>query len=173
MMLDLSFMFVGPICCLLALASWFDLARYRILNVIPLAVILLFPLFAASGGLPFGEVIGHGTAFAVILAGGIALFSCNKIGGGDVKLFAALALWVGWGTPLILFIVLTTFLGGVLSLAILLLRRSGFGTTIWCYLQERGWEIAVLDPTSRMAPYGVAISAAFFYLMINAAAQFS
>jgi prepilin peptidase CpaA len=62
-------------------------------------------------------VLAHGLAAAVLtFAIGAAFFWCGWLGGGDVKLLASLAAWGGFG-GLAHFALLTSLLGGVLSLA--------------------------------------------------------
>jgi len=158
-------MLIATVGCLLLIASWEDLTTYRIANWIPLVIFALFPIYALGTGLPLDQLLWHGVAFAVTLAAGFALFAWGKVGGGDVKLLAALALWAGWGIPLVNLLVVTTILGGVLSLAILLCRATPVAPVIDAFFRARGWHCAVFDPGNKDAPYGVAISAAFFVLL--------
>ena len=93
-------------------------------------------------------------AGATLLIVGVALFAAGIIGGGDAKLLAASAPWIGW-TGLFQYIILVTLIGGLLALVILGLRRfipprvtSG-----------RKW-LAALSSGEHGLPYGVAIAAA-------------
>ena len=158
-------MLIAMLSALLLLASWKDLTTYRIPNWIPLAIFALFPVYVLGVGLPLDKVLWHGIAFAVTFAAGFALFAWSKVGGGDVKLLAALALWAGWGAPLVNLLAATTILGGVLSLAILVCRATPLGPTVSAFFQARGWSCAVFEPGNKNAPYGLAISAAFFVLL--------
>jgi len=156
---------VAIVAGLLLLASWTDLTRYRISNWIPLAIFGLFPPYALSVGLSMNELVWHGIAFAITLGAGFALFTWNKCGGGDVKLLAVVALWAGWGTPLVNLVTLTAIFGAVLSLGILLCRWTAIGGAIDSVLRVHGWEFAVFDPAKKVAPYAVAISGAFFVVL--------
>ena len=56
------------------------------------------------------------------MAIGFTLFALGYIGGGDAKLFAAVVLWLGL-KDLMSYALVATVLGGVLTLALLGLRR--------------------------------------------------
>jgi prepilin peptidase CpaA len=157
------------LCGLLAAAVVADLASYRIPNLIPLAIISLFPLFALWVGLHIGDVLSHVAAFAVTLAAGFALFAWNKLGGGDVKLLASAALWVGWGVPLVHLVIWTAIIGGGVALAILICQRTVLGVAIGDALRARGWDVAVFDPARNAAPYAVAICGASFVMLLSPA----
>jgi prepilin peptidase CpaA len=92
---------------------------------------------------------GIGAAF---LAAGFALFSFNLLGGGDAKLMAAGALWMGPEFS-IYYIAYVTIFGGVLALLILAYRRfmpvTAFPLPAWAIkLHAKGSGI----------PYGIAIA---------------
>lgn len=155
---------LGAVGGLLLVACWTDVTAYRIPNWIPLVILALFPAFALASGLPPHQVLGHGAAFAAALAGGFALFAWNKLGGGDVKLFAAVALWAGWGHPLVYLVLFTALFGGVISLFIVLCRSTPIGIMADAFCRVHGWNFAVFDPAKKTAPYALAISAACFLL---------
>ena len=46
------------------------------------------------------------------------------MGGGDAKLLSATALWMGFGFPLLTYLVYGAMIGGLLTLAILAFRSS-------------------------------------------------
>ena len=64
----------------------------------------------------------HALCGAVVLVFAFALFSLHWIGGGDAKLAAATALWLGL-TPLADYGLASAIAGGALTLAILMARR--------------------------------------------------
>lgn len=78
---------------LLALAALSDLRSMTIPNGIPIALLLLFVLLGPVC-LPWTQVaIGLGAGLAA-LAIGVLLWSGGQIGGGDVKLFASIVLFI-------------------------------------------------------------------------------
>lgn len=126
----------------LLIAGFTDLRSRQIHNWLNGAIALGAPLFWIASGLSLwpGIALQLGIALAafVVLAG---LFAIRAMGGGDVKLLTALALWVQPNDFLQLLIVMA-LLGGVLTL--------GFGF----------WHLARRQKDKLTIPYGVAISAA-------------
>ena len=138
---------------LLATAAWGDLRNYRIPNVLVAAFLVLFVLAIAGGLIPRNEIMGHLGAGVVALLLGMAFFYRNWIGGGDAKLFAALALWAGWPEAIRLAIAMAVA-GGVVS-ALVLLRNRVTGRILDLGSdRERNFRQKV--------PYGVAIAFAGF-----------
>jgi len=87
------------------------------------------------------------------------VFALRLMGGGDVKLIAVLALWVGWAA-LADFAVLVALLGGVFSLLVYVARK------LRLYLP---WRQRIRTPRlfqeGAPIPYGVAIAGAFLWMM--------
>jgi len=80
---------------LLAVAAAFDLATFTISNLLSLAIAVAFAIFGLMVGIAPGEFALHLLAGLIALVAGFALFAFGYIGGGDAKLFAATALWLG------------------------------------------------------------------------------
>ena len=85
---------------LIAAAGW-DLASFTIPNMLTAAMLALFMLFAVASALaPHGMTLAdfglHAAAGGIGLVVGIVFFALGWIGGGDAKLFAVAALWLGW-----------------------------------------------------------------------------
>ena len=78
---------------LLAAAAAEDVARLRISNLTIAGVLLCGLAVMVVAGFPLA-LWENAVVFAILLIGGTLLFAANKIGGGDVKLLAALGLWV-------------------------------------------------------------------------------
>jgi len=138
---------------LLALAAGWDLASFTIPNVLSLVLIALFAAFVATAGMPLAAVGWHGLAGAVGLLVGFTLFAFGFVGGGDAKLFAGVALWLGFGS-LLDFALAASLFGGGLALALLSLRSIPLPAT----LAGQSWLIRLHDEKSGI-PYGVALSA--------------
>jgi prepilin peptidase CpaA len=107
---------------LLVAAAARDLRTMHIANGFPLAVVALFAIFAtaglASGRLPISSV-GLAVAYAaLVFAVGAGAFAASALGGGDVKLLAAVSLFAG-PARLLDFLVITALAGGVLGIVVL------------------------------------------------------
>lgn len=83
---------LGALMLLLAAAALQDMYRLRISNFFPVAIVLLFPAYAVAKGLDT-SIWQNGAVFLTVLALGILAFGAHWLGGGDVKLLAATALW--------------------------------------------------------------------------------
>jgi prepilin peptidase CpaA len=109
---------------ILVVAAVVDVRTFTISNRLNLTVALLAPLYWASVALsPWPGVavqIAAAATVFVLLAGA---FYAGMMGGGDVKLAAALALWF---PPLgtIKFLILMSVAGGVLTLLVLALHHA-------------------------------------------------
>ena len=117
-----EFLLAG-LAALLVVAAVIDVRTFTISNKLNLAVALLAPVYWLSIALsPWPGVaiqLAAGAAVFAILAGA---FFAGMMGGGDVKLAAALALWF---PPLVTvkFLVLMSLAGGVLTVAVLAWHR--------------------------------------------------
>jgi len=99
-----------------------DIVRRRISNLLCLAVVLT----AIAAAIVVGPTLAlwqNGLAFALLLALGTPLFAAGWLGGGDVKLLAALGLWANFAVilPLLACILIG---GGVLAVVSLTVRRG-------------------------------------------------
>ncbi|WP_374472521.1 prepilin peptidase [Phenylobacterium sp.] len=100
-----------------------DLRRYRIPN--RACGLVAGSYLLAAAGLPLGTwLAGAAAGFALLLVG-VALFSRGWVGGGDVKLAAAAALWAGPGL-LSNFAVVTAVSGAALAAVLLSPARRFF-----------------------------------------------
>ncbi len=133
---------------LLIAAAAEDAVRLRISNFLCLGVLAGAIIAMALGGL---ETLlwQNALVFAALLAGGTLLFGRGKIGGGDVKLFAALGLWCDLNAAVTM--MSSVFIsGGVLALLVLGIRRfAPVGAAARAVVLKPGGGI----------PYGVAIAA--------------
>lgn len=120
-----------------------DLRSFRIPNYFPGIVILLFGICHGLAGFSAAlwENLFH---FLVALIVGMFLFSRGWIGGGDAKLYAAVALWFSWAGAVAL-IFMTTTAGLLLAIAFIAARMLGLRKNT--------------PKEDRRIPYGVAIAA--------------
>jgi prepilin peptidase CpaA len=130
-----------------------DATTYTIPNWISLALIAAFPVAALALGLPLqtiGLQFGIGAAALVL---GFAMYAVRWIGGGDAKLFAAAALWIGW-PAVVTYLGLTGIAGGVLAVGLLGLRSAFVRPFI---PSGPAWLARLIEP-GESVPYGVAIA---------------
>jgi prepilin peptidase CpaA len=155
---------------MLALAALKDLRERRIPNRLTAGLALLYPVYVLVSPVPVawpGATLLAGAVFLV----GLGLFARQLIGGGDVKLIAAVSLWAG-PQHFVWFMLITTLTGGALSLISLWYRRwAGVIETHLAVLglaaigglratasgAPRSDTTAISDPAT--LPYGVAIAA--------------
>lgn len=105
---------------LLVAASCCDVLRLRIPNLIPLALVALFALQILVGRsvqAPLDHLLAMGLTLLILMP----LFALNMLGGGDVKLLAAVALWLGMN-KLAALLILVGIVGGIFALFWLAMR---------------------------------------------------
>ena len=107
----------------LVVAAVIDLRTFTISNRLTLAIALSAPLYWLSISMtPWPEMAIQLAAGAIVFAILAGAFYAGMMGGGDVKLAAALALWFSpAGT--VKFLVLMSIAGGVLTLVLLAWHR--------------------------------------------------
>jgi len=131
---------LGLLAILLIYAAVVDVRTFTISNRLNLGIALLAPVYWFSVGLP----LWPDAAIQVAIAAGVFVllavaFYAGMMGGGDVKLAAALALWFS-PVMTINFLVWMSIGGGALTAVVLLLHR------------------AKKKPGKPEVPYGVAIA---------------
>jgi len=171
-----SYVCFAGLLTLLLLAAITDLRERRIPNWLTGGVAALYPVYLMLSPSPVAWPSALALALLVGLLG-LFLFARELVGGGDVKLIAAVTLWAGLDYFAV-FALVTTLTGGVLGLASLWYQRwsglvlaqlAGFG------LAPAGGRSDVVPPVAgepcagepalptRPAPvtlpYGVAIAA--------------
>mgnify|MGYP000057695242 CR=1 FL=1 len=140
---------------LVTYAAVSDLRTRRIPNWLNLSLFLSFFPVALLAGMPL-EMIGWSlVAFAVTLAAGFALFAFNVIGGGDAKMIPAVAVWIGWGEPLVAFLYYTALIGGLMAVGVLLWRVISLEVGVW----TSGSALKRIFNREMNFPYGVPIAA--------------
>lgn len=143
---------VPPIC--LALAALTDFLEMKIPNRIPLILMGSFVLIAPFTGVTVVDFGWHLLAAIIVFAVCFALFAINVMGGGDAKLLSAASLWFGFNISLFEFLGLTGYIGGVLTIAVILMRAS------WDKFATIGVKLPQTLMVANKIPYGIAIGAA-------------
>jgi len=133
-----------------------DLVSYRIPNWISLALVAGFGVAAVIGlaaGAPLSALGLDLAVGAAALVAGVGMFALGWIGGGDAKLFAAAALWIGWPAAGV-YLAVTGLAGGALAVMLLSLR-SPLARPFT--LAGPAWFARLAEPGENV-PYGVAIA---------------
>ncbi len=129
----ISVCYIIPVSCLIA-ATFIDLEHGIIpdgIVVFCLAVGFFFNIFIIDR--PFidgilGMVVGGGTLLA-IAALSLLVIHKEGMGGGDIKLMAAVGLFLGWRLT-ILALLLSFYLGGIIGLILVITKRGKPGDSI-------------------------------------------
>lgn len=147
---------------LMAYAAASDLLTMRISNRVTGFVVAGFALYAAASGMGLEEIGWRLAAGALTLTVTFAMFARGWVGGGDAKLAAGTALWLGFG-GLADYVVVASILGGLLTLAILYARTLPMpALTVRLPFAVR------LHDAKTGIPYGIALSAAALIVMPSA-----
>lgn len=141
---------------LLLTAASLDIYKFIIPNWLNLTFLAVYPLFvlATPMEMEWGKAL---LAALGVFAAGYALFNFNVMGGGDVKLMAVCALWLGYTEALLSFFVIMSLAGGVLGAALIIIRAvyARFINRKPPKVLEKGAPI----------PYGVAIAFSMLVLV--------
>lgn len=124
----------------LLIAAFTDIRHRRIANWLNLAIFAGAPLFWWASGYSLWPDVAIQIAVALaVFAVVCGLFALGMMGGGDVKLLTALALWIA-PIPFLQLLVIMALAGGVLTIAM----------AAWHMIKRQREKLAI--------PYGVAIS---------------
>lgn len=133
---------LAAILAALLLAAGIEDARNReIANAKNAAIALLAPLWWWAQGLGWADVGIQLLVAAIVLALFVGAFAAGWMGGGDVKMIAAIALWLPLGSLVDMLMVMAV-LGGAITVLMMIDQR-----------RRRA-------PGTIEVPYGVAIAAA-------------
>jgi prepilin peptidase CpaA len=150
-MLELVVLLLFPL--LMAYSAASDLLTMTIANWISLVLVGAFIVVALIAGMPVAELLtNHLACGLAVLVLTFTLFAFGWIGGGDAKLAAATAVWLGW-QKIFEYSFEASAIGGALTLAILIWRRYEMPPV----LMRRAW-IARLHSATNGVPYGIALA---------------
>ncbi|MDF0545958.1 prepilin peptidase [Sphingobium sp. H39-3-25] len=143
----LAYGLLSILACLLLVAAVTDLRARIIPNMLNLAIAMLAPLFWWASGIAFWPdmplQLGLGIA---VFAAFTLLFALGMMGGGDVKMLGALALWFPWQILMAMLFAMA-MIGGLVTLATIVHHRM---------TRQAG---------APEVPYGIAISAATLWVV--------
>lgn len=153
MVISAPFILLGLVLCIGLAAAIHDVKTMKIPNYFPLVIIGLFicasPFIFSSIGAFGWQVLAFLTAFGLSLI----LYILGPMGGGDVKLFAALGLWIPF-SGFLQWILYVTLSGVFVSLFFLIVRFFKKRTQTGLPAKD----VYKLIRTAKM-PYGPAIAA--------------
>lgn len=144
---EIRYLLLGALAIALLIAAFTDLRRRQIDNWLNASIAATAPVFWWASGLSPWPDIAWQIGIALATFGALAvLFALRAMGGGDVKLLTALALWIQplWFLRLL---VVMALLGGILTVTL------------------GAWHIARRQRERLAIPYGVAISAAGLWVL--------
>ena len=152
MLIDLVKLTLFPTVMAFAAAS--DLLTMTISNRVSIVLLAGFFALALMSGMAMTEVLSHVGAGALVLVVSFGFFARGWIGGGDAKLAAATAMWLGFGY-LMNYLVYASLLGGALTFLLIEFRLVPLPGLLagqfWAQrLHRQGGDI----------PYGIALAGA-------------
>lgn len=151
-MLEAAIFIIFPFCMVYAAVS--DMVSLTIANRVSVLLVVAFAVLAPLTGMAWPEVGMHLVAGAAVLSVTFLLFAVGGMGGGDAKLLAATAVWFGFSIGLVQYLVISALLGGVLTIALLMFRKSGLSMLAGNFVLLRHFA----DEKAGI-PYGVALGA--------------
>jgi prepilin peptidase CpaA len=152
MVIDLLRLTLFP--AVMAFAASSDLLTMTISNRVSIILVGGFLALALMGGMTTAEVLSHAGAGAVVLVVSFGFFTCGWIGGGDAKLAAATAMWLGFDY-LLSYLIYASLLGGALTLLLIEFRLVPLpGLLAGQFWAQR------LHRKDGEVPYGIALAGA-------------
>jgi prepilin peptidase CpaA len=146
---------------LMATAAFEDFRRFIIPNPLTIGLCVLWPFYFAAAPSMATALAAISCGLAVFAVGAF-LFARGYVGGGDVKLLSAAALWAG-PAGLANLLLLTGILGGALALFLLVPGGARIATVARGALGQ-----AVPDSAApRYVPYGVPIAIAAVIVVLS------
>lgn len=148
---------------LVAYAAASDLLTMRISNRVTSLLAVSFSLYALTSGMSLKDFSWHVAAGTLTLIATFFMFARGWVGGGDAKLAAATALWLGF-SGLADYLIVASILGGALTISIVYIRTLPLPR-----ITLRIPFIVQLHDERSGIPYGIALATAALIVMPNAA----
>jgi prepilin peptidase CpaA len=155
----------GVLVLLLVVAAAFDVWKLILPNLVS---VLLAAAFCAAGVLlPPGQIswLSHLGAGAAVFAAGLLVFRFSLLGAGDVKLLTAIGVWAGF-QHLPLLLICIALAGGVLAVAVLLLRYILRSLTVYVPMSGGLAAAQVVFERTKL-PYGLAIALGSIWVIFD------
>lgn len=139
---------------LMEFAASSDLLTMTISNRVSLILAGGFLVLALVSHMGMMDILSHVGAALVVLVVAFGFFSRGWIGGGDAKLAAATALWLGFD-HLLPYLIYASLFGGALTLLLIQFRLA----PLPAMLARQAW-VQRLHEKNAGIPYGIALAAA-------------
>ncbi len=133
----------GLLCLLLLVSALIDLKTFRLPDLLTLAIAACALILALLGGHLLAGIIAAVTAAAVLYCLKLWLerrHAKPMLGLGDIKLVAALALWLAWRTPAMIAV------AAILGLAVVLVQKRKGAIPFGPMIAVAAFIIGVLVP---------------------------
>lgn len=140
------------------LAAAADLVTMKIRNGLVLFLLANYLVFALFSGMGWTDIGWSVAVAAGVLTCMFVMFGFGWIGGGDAKLAAVVALWLGVDHALA-YVLYTALFGGILTILLLQFRLRVLPAQ--CFTVP--WIMRLHAPETGV-PYGVAIAAAALFI---------
>ncbi|MEP1444111.1 MAG: prepilin peptidase [Hyphomicrobiales bacterium] len=150
----MSYLVLASFSALMIYAAYSDLKAYTLPNFISLLLMAGFVIVMLVLQPPLSAIGWHIGVGAILFVIGFLMFATGLFGGGDVKVIAALGLWLG-PVNVLPFLTLMAIFGGVLALTLIVFRKIKIPDH---WLKHSA--IAGLHSKEEGIPYGVAIALA-------------
>ncbi|MFW0776548.1 MAG: A24 family peptidase [Rickettsiales bacterium] len=136
---------------------YFDVTRFIIPNWLVGSLLLVYPIavYMSPNAIDWQSGL---MALGIVFAIGYVVFAMKWMGGGDIKLITACALWVGMPN-LMEFVFVTALFGGVFAVALWGLRK----VLPHILKAKKQWPRILRE--GEPAPYGVAIAGCMLWLI--------
>lgn len=146
-------------------AIYSDITSYTLTNKLCLSVVLLYPVYliaAYSDGAPppLQTILMSLSIALIIFMVCIGCFALNIMGGGDVKLIPAVAIWAGTAHVLN-YLLITSVVGGLIATLIIIKNRikaSKYNKS------SENINLSVAKKNTNAVPYGVGIAVGGLYV---------
>ena len=152
-MLEALIFVVFPFCMVFAAIS--DMVSMTIANRVSAILVATFAVVAPLTGMDWAVYGWHFAAGGLVLAVTFAMFAVGAMGGGDAKLLSATAVWMGLSVELMQYVFYGAMIGGVLTLLIIIYRRSPLSTLTGNHMLLRHFANQKAG-----VPYGIALGIA-------------
>lgn len=129
-----------------------DIRSLTIPNIVPMLIAGLFVPYAIATAMPWAQLAFAAVLALGVFAAGFGLFAAGLVGGGDVKLLAAVVLWAGHDAFAMLMLV-TALAGGGLALLLFVPPLARGMRSL------RSGSAAAATASRNAMPYGIAITA--------------